>query len=87
MGNAYQQNYQTTSRIVKQINSCLWAAHIGFLRDEAVVGPVSAFHPFKFFAFTPFAIAMWMRQEPGSWVYPILETAVTGTARWLVQDP
>jgi len=39
------------------------------------------------FAFTPFAIAMWVRQGPGSWVYPILETAATGTARWWVQDP
>ena len=39
------------------------------------------------FTFTPFAIAMLVRQEPGSWVYPILETAATGTARWWVQDP
>jgi hypothetical protein len=36
------------------------------------------------FAFTPFAIAMWVRQEPGSWVYPILETRRPAKHGWRV---
>ena len=63
------------------------AGCIGCLRGEPVGGPVSPFHPFMIFAFTPFAIAMWVRQGPEKWVDPILETAATGTARFVGARP